>query len=229
MPYLSHNILKKDDAEVGTSSLILFITMIIIATVAFSSLMASTSVLQKSVDIAAKESKQRVSSAIYIDEVVGFRSKNNDTSELSASIQRIDLYLSLSASSQPIDMSQTKFLVRSKSNSAIFGYDVTGGQTKADSVYFIMEAIADTDDSMNATVPSMSYGDIVRIVISTADNSYCADALADVDLCSPTGLRVQPYDDVSITVIPEKGIENSVSFNVPSTMGSFQYIIFKEE
>lgn len=229
MPYISHNIIKKDAAEVGTSSLILFIAIIIIATVAFSSLMSSTGVLQKSVDIAAKESKQRITNTMYLDDIVGFRSKNVGTGELSASIQRIDLYISLSPSDSFIDMSQTKILVRSKSNSVIFGYNTAGGQTEADSVYFIIEAIADSDGSMNSTVSSMNYGDIVRIVVSTADNSYCGDVLADVDLCSPTGLRMQPYDDVSIMVIPEKGIENTISFNVPSTLGSFQYIVLKGE
>jgi len=228
MPYLSHTLIKKDAAEAGISSLIIFIVMIIIATAAFSSLMASTGKLQQNLDVTAKESHSKVTTAIYIDDVVGFRSKNANTSELSKSIQRIDLYISLSASSPAIDLSQTKIRVNSKSNSAIFGYNTTGVQTKADGVYFIMETIADSDGSINNTVPSMNYGDIVRIVISTADNSYQSDVLDDVDLGLPTGLKVQPYDAVSITIIPEIGFENTVSFNVPSTLGSFQYIMFKE-
>lgn len=230
MAYTSHSIIKQDKAEVGTGTLILFIATIIIATVAFGALMASTSVLQTSMEITAKESKQKLTTAVYLDDVVGWRSKNNDTGTLSDSIQRIDLYVSVSAASQPIDMSQTKVVVLASTKSVIFGYNAEVEQTKADNVYFIMESMQDSDGSMNGTVPVMNYGDIVRIVVSTADNRYCTDnTLADVDLCSPVGFVVEPYDAISIELVPEKGIGNFVSFSAPATLGSSQYIMLKEE
>ena len=229
MAYTSHSIIKQDKAEVGTGTLILFIATIIIATVAFGALMASTSVLQSSMEITAKESKQKLTTAVYLDDVVGWRAKHNDTGALSDSIQRIDLYVSVSAASQPIDMSQTKVVVLASAKSAIYGYNAEVEQTKADNVYFIMETMQDSDGSMSGTVPVMNYGDIVRIVVSTADNRYCTDnTLADVDLCSPVGFVVEPYDAISIEIVPEKGIGNFVSFSVPTTLGSSQYIMLKE-
>lgn len=230
MAYTSHSIIKQDKAEVGTGTLILFIATIIIATVAFGTLMASTGVLQKNMEMTAKESKQKLTTAVYLDDVVGWRSKNNDTGEFSDSIQRIDLYTSVSAASQPIDMSQTKVIVLASTKSVIFGYNAEVEQTKADNVYFIMKTMQDSDGSMNGTVPVMNYGDIVRIVVSTADNRYCTDnTLADVDLCLPVGFVVEPYDTISVELVPEKGIGNFVSFSVPATLGSSQYIMLKEE
>ena len=92
---------RRDSAEVGVGTLIIFIAMVLVAAVAAAVIIGTSGSLQQRAQATGKEATQEVSSNLQI---VGMYGQRNTTAD---NIFNVRAYLTLSAGSQPIDLNQT--------------------------------------------------------------------------------------------------------------------------
>ena len=90
----------RDNAEVGVGTLIVFIAMVLVAAVAAAVIIGTSGTLQQRAQQTGREAITEVSSNMHVVSIYGFR---NDTS---TDIYDLKIYLTLSAGSQPVDLSQ---------------------------------------------------------------------------------------------------------------------------
>jgi len=104
--------LRRDEAEVGVGTLIIFIAMVLVAAVAAAVIIGTSGSLQQRAQATGKEATAEVSSNMN---VVGMYGQRNNTG---SNLWNLHVYMTLSAGSVPIDLNQT--IVRYGDGSADF-------------------------------------------------------------------------------------------------------------
>lgn len=92
---------RRDNAEVGVGTLIIFIAMVLVAAVAAAVIIGTSSSLQQRAQQTGKEATADVSSNIRVNNVYGIRTTTADD------ISTVRLLLTLAAGSQPVDLGET--------------------------------------------------------------------------------------------------------------------------
>lgn len=108
--------IRKDRAEVGVGTLIVFIAMVLVAAVAAAVLINTTGTLQQRAQATGKEATQEVASNLKAQAVYGHR---NDTT--TSKVHKVVMAVELSAGAVSIDL--TKLIVRMSDGSATWNYD----------------------------------------------------------------------------------------------------------
>ncbi|MDG6243193.1 MAG: flagellin [Methanolobus sp.] len=181
-------------AQVGIGTLIIFIAMVLIASVAASVLMQTSSVLQQQAHSTGKQATQEVSSNLVIKNIEGVRSMTG-SNNMSGNISLLKVRVGLNVGSSPIDLNQlivsisdgtsTNDLIYAN-NERIYGnvmanfsasstYDVnlahllTGTQADPGAngrYFFTAQKIRDDDLSFSQITPIINSGDLVTIYVS---------------------------------------------------------------
>ena len=112
---------KNNKAQVGIGTLIIFIAMVLIAAVAASVLLQTSGVLQQKAQATGKEASKEVSSNLRIEEIMGIRAKNSSL-DMSATLDMLEIVLTLNTASEPVDLGQVIL-------------SITDGSTTNDLVY----------------------------------------------------------------------------------------------
>ncbi len=202
------NIIEKEDGgAIGIGAMIVFIAMVLVAGIAASVLIQTSSNLQMQALSTGQETIAQVSSGLKIEGISGHNT--------SGEIDLLAIEITPLSGSPDIDLSQAvielsdsnnKFIVRygdaltniSSVNGSIFEVTDFGDATTFDII-----VLQDADDSCLEATPVVNFGDHVVIAINAS---------------AVFGSSVPPRQDVFGLIIPEEGAFGVIGFTVPSAV-----------
>ena len=197
---------KKGASGIGT--LIVFIAMVLVAAVAASVLINTSGFLQQKASTTGKESTEQVASGLQVVGVTGTKSAlgNQD-------IELLAIYVTPSAGSSAIDLTQTKLFLEYNGYSCSLNYssklnltagnaNVFGNVGNADNTSFMIASLQDADDSVSDSAV-INKGDTVAFLV----NASAAFATT----------QIPERKVISGKIIPEFGAPGIISFTTPAS------------
>ncbi|NJD76793.1 MAG: flagellin [Candidatus Methanoperedens sp.] len=159
----NRNCLKNNESgDIGVGTLIIFISMVLVAAVAAAVLIYTTGALQQKATKTSKEATQQISSNIIVDQVLGNRT---DTSgSVNDSIQSLIIRIKPDVGTTSIDLRQVIITIMDKD----YKYDLNYSSSGTGSRMFTASAVRDEDGSFNVSTPVLNSGDLVAITINPA-------------------------------------------------------------
>lgn len=183
--------------QVGVGTLIIFLAMILIASVAAGVLIHTSGVLQQKAQTTGIQASEEISSNLEIIGIEGIRAMNN-SSDMSDSIDLLKIKTGLNVGSSEVDLSTlvisisdglvTNDLVYG-SNTMLYGSEMDGftGDVRTGNLaellnnthefagpniaaFFTVERMRDEDNSLAASTPVLNSGDIAIIYIGTVSS-----------------------------------------------------------
>jgi archaeal flagellin N-terminal-like domain len=186
-------------AQVGIGTLIIFIAMVLIATVAASVLIQTSGILQQQAQSTGKQATQEVSSNLVIKNIEGTRAKNNAT-DMASNISLLKIRVGLNVGSSPVDLNQLIVSITDGANTndllyanndkthdygmSNFSSDATAATANLEALlkdtqttpgdnakyFFTVQKVRDEDMSFNQGNPIMNTGDLAIIYVSTVSD-----------------------------------------------------------
>ncbi|MCS3924565.1 archaellin/type IV pilin N-terminal domain-containing protein [Methanosalsum natronophilum] len=240
---------KNTDAQIGIGTLIIFIAMILIASIAAAVMIQTSGILQEQAAQTGRQATQEVSSNILIRNIEGYRA--NDTGGQggpSDTIDMIKINAGLHVGTSEIDISQTIITVSDGSrtntlvyagNERIFGTTMEGFDTDHSTnlelllngttndgpnskLFFTANPHRDEDGSFSQSDPLMSKGDLISLYVATVsrDASGYTSLYSYDDLeLKSSDLKLNPRTRMSIVISSEYGPDVSARFYTPSAYG----------
>lgn len=204
------NMIKKEDiGAIGIGAMIVFIAMVLVAGIAASVLIQTSSNLQMQALETGQETIAQVSSGLKIDGISGHNT-SGEIDLLAIEITPLSGSPDIDLSQAVIELSDTnnKFIVRygdaltniSSVNGSIFEVTDFGDATTFDII-----VLQDADDSCLEATPVINFGDHVVIAINAS---------------AVFGSSVSPRQDVFGLIIPEEGAFGVIGFTVPPDVTS---------
>lgn len=170
-PISRRRFIRRDDAEVGVGTLIVFIAMVLVAAVAAAVIIGTSGTLQQRAVSTGKEATTEVTSNL---KVVGLEGERNSTSE---GIYVVTLHLQLSAGAQDIDLDDV--LMRYGDGETVRNYATAGAYT------FTLEWIRG-----NGGDNVMEAGDLVELTFTIVDEELPPRSDFEILLVPGTGAEV---------------------------------------
>ncbi len=173
---------NKDVGSIGIGAMIVFIAMVLVAGIAASVLIQTSTTLESQAMATGQETTDEVASGIGIFGVLGYAASDSDLSKLAIGVRPragsdgIDLsevYVEISDSSTKIVMNYTTAYYLKPTgqddifSAAVFPNDGGEGTNNTDASRFGLLVIEDADNSLSAATPVMNRGDKVYICINT--------------------------------------------------------------
>jgi flagellin FlaB len=203
----------KDAGSIGIGAMIIFIAMVLVAGIAASVLIQTSTRLESQALRTGESTIGEVASGILIQAIDGHNS--------SGAIDRIAIEIVPRAGSPDIDLSETvieisdsnnKYLIEygdaltnfSEINGTIFSDDVdSDAWTGAGATTFGIIVLQDADGSCKEATPVVNFGDHVILAVNTN---------------TVFGASIEPRIDVFGSVIPEEGSIGVIGFTVPASI-----------
>ena len=198
---------RKNIAAIGIGAMIIFIAMVLVAGIAASVLVQTSTTLEMQALKTGSETIDQVASGIMIEGIEGYNS--------SGSIVRLALELKSRAGSPDIDLSTTIVEISDSETKYVLEYDSTtftlsndtNGDIFASGFYpsgskttkFGVIVLQDADDSCTSTNPIINYGDHVILAVDDAFSG------------------ISPRTDVFGQVITEEGSPGIIGFRTPES------------
>ena len=208
MRKLSMELKEKDVGSIGIGAMIVFIAMVLVAGIAASVLISTSTSLEMQALKTGQESIAEVASGIKIEGVEG--------SQASQLITKMAIEIAPRAGSPDVDLGQAILEISDSDNKYVLRYgtacaaatDVNGDlfavTNFGDLDDFDLVVLQDADSSCSATTPIINFGDHVIIAISP-------------DVIFTTNSGIGPRTDVSGMIIVEEGAPGIVGFTTPSS------------
>ena len=202
-----NKIKNKDVGAIGIGALIIFIGMILVAGIAASVLISTSTSLQTQVMSTGTETTYSISSGILVEGVEGYNASGDGT------ITRLAIGIRTRAGSPDCDLRTTIVEISDSENKYVLKYD---------SSVFTLQNNTDAD-IFACTFPSSAITTYGVIVLQDEDGSCTSDtpvlnfgdhivlAIGDVF----TGL--DPRQDVFGYIIPEQGSSGIIAFRTPES------------
>lgn len=200
------SLFNSKEASIGVGSLIIFISMILVAGVVASVLIQTMNGLQQQALKTGQETIADVSNGLKITHISGYSN--------SSKITDIAVFVSTTAGSDSIDLSNSFISLSDSSTRVILNYEkncfsssVSNGlfqtidSSNISNSSFGLIILRDIDGSCNSDNPVINNNDLVAVMINT---TAC---FSGVD----NNVEVQGY------VIPEQGMRGVISFDTPSS------------
>ncbi len=157
---------NNDSGDVGVGTLIIFISMVLVAAVAAAVLIYTTGALQQKATKTSKEATQQISSNIIVDQVLGNRTDTGGA--VNDSIQSLIIRIKPDVGTTSIDLRQVIITIMDKDYKYDLNYSSTGtGGTRI----FTASAVRDEDGSFNVSTPVLNSGDLAAITVSQSSIS----------------------------------------------------------
>jgi len=192
---------RRDRAEVGVGTLIVFIAMVLVAAVAAAVLINTTGTLQQRAQQTGADATREVSSNLKVVNVYGDRGATTTDN-----LHVFTVLAELSAGALPMDLEQ--LIVRFSNGATSINYEWAAAHANTSgSERFEIECIrgdcGDSDQVMEA-------GDLVQITFSV-----------------PSTASVAPRSSISVSLIPETGSAVPADFKTPATYGGNKEITLR--
>jgi archaeal flagellin FlaB len=186
---------KNDKAEVGIGTMIVFIATILVAAVAAGVLINTSQKLQDKSTRTGDEATASVGTSIEIQHVYGFVD--------AADIDYLDIYITLSAGSSPVDLEDVVMQLKTGSAHTTYVYEdnnlIAAGPAGDEFV------VLESDGVTAATNRVLQPGELLLLRVG------------DTSTVAGTPLNFGEDLSVSLTLIPEEGLTSEVSFQTPKT------------
>jgi len=208
MRKLGMRLKEKDVGSIGIGAMIVFIAMVLVAGIAASVLISTSTSLEMQALKTGQESIAEVASGIKIEGVEG--------SQASQLITKMAIEIAPRAGSPDVDLSQAIIEISDSSNKYVLRYgnslaaasavngNLFGVSNFGDLDDFDIVVLQDADSSCGATTPIINFGDHVVLAISP-----------DVIFTSNSGIG--PRTDVAGMVVVEEGAPGILGFTTPSS------------
>jgi len=203
---------KKDErGETGIGTMIIFIAMVLVAGIAASVLIQTSSRLESQAMATGEETTAEVATGVSVEGVQGYAVTTEDIKYLAIEIRP-------RSGSNEIDLSETLVTLSNSSSQLILTYnssvftakaDINGNLFAAasydglDANQFGIIVCEDADGSCTATTPVINRGDKIIITVNAGDT----------DGFNQIGERIDLYG----SVIPEEGSPGIIAFRTPSS------------
>jgi flagellin FlaB len=214
MRNLFRNLRKKDFGSIGIGAMIVFIAMVLVAGIAASVLIQTSTKLESQAMATGHETTDEVSSGIAIFDIEGYADTSSD-----GDLSKLAIMVRARAGTDGVDLSQTYVELADTDKKVILNYTTTyyaepDGQADIFSASVFPEAGAglpgsqygilvmeDADNSLTQTTPVLNRGDKVFLCINvTGTHSDIAERI-----------------DVWGLVVPELGSPGVISFRTPAS------------
>ncbi len=185
-----------DSGDVGVGTLIIFISMVLVAAVAAAVLIYTTGALQQKATKTSKEATQQISSNIIVEKVMGDRGVS-----LNATLDTLLIRIKPDVGTTSIDLRQVIITVMDKD----YRYDLNyGGNYSA-------IAVRDEDQSFNASTPVLNSGDLVEIQINNS-------------ISGMSQIQLQPRKTFWLSLNQETGQAVNLEITTPNSYGVYRYV-----
>jgi flagellin FlaB len=198
---------KKELGAIGIGAMIVFIAMVLVAGIAASVLIQTSSKLEHQAMISGQETIAEVSTGIAVTQIEGYNATGAN------SISELAVHVRPRAGSSDIDLAETVLEISDSSTKNLFVYDSVGfadtdainGDLFALTAFdgggtdFRIVVLEDADDSVSSTNPVINKGDHVVLCVSV-DTAFGG---------------LSPRTDIFGQVIPEEGSPGVISFTTP--------------
>jgi len=206
---ISRILKEKDIGSIGIGAMIVFIAMVLVAGIAASVLIQTSTKLEAQAMTTGRETTKEVSSGLSVVNIEGYNQ--------SGVIVRIAIMVRPRAGSTDIDLTETVIELSDSVTENFLTYDdttytdtdyidgdiFTAGNYTSDAIHFSIIVLEDADNSCTgANSAVINSGDYVILGVNTAQ-------------CFAPGLS--PRDDIWGTIIPEIGSPGVISFSCPSS------------
>ncbi|HEC81370.1 MAG TPA: flagellin [Thermoplasmatales archaeon] len=207
---------RKNVGAIGIGAMIVFIAMVLVAGIAASVLIQTSSRLETQALATGSETTEEVAGGIAIDDIAG---------HVDTDIDMLAITVRVRAGSPDIDLNHTIIELSNGSKKVILSYDYadahhfnssidsdadlfgTGNISDLTNEEFGIIVLSDPDSSLSRYTPVINHGDKVVLTV-------------DTDACfSKLGERT----DVLGMVIPEIGAPGMISFTTPSSYSDTVY------
>ena len=200
---------EKDIGSIGIGAMIVFIAMVLVAGIAASVLIQTSTQLEAQAMTTGRETTKEVSSGLSVVNIEGYN--------VSGYIVRIAVIVRPRAGSADIDLAEAVIEISDSVTKNFLTYDdatytdtdfidgdlFTEDNYTSDAIHFSIIVLEDADDSCSGAGSAViNSGDYVILGINTS-------------LCFPPGLS--PRADIWGTVIPEIGSPGVISFKCPAS------------
>jgi len=197
---------KNKIGSIGIGAMIVFISMVLVAGIAASVLITTSTNLEMQALKTGQENIAEVASGIKVESVEGYNS--------SGKITKLAIEVATRAGSPDVDLGQSIVEISDSSNKYILRYggsvaaatDINGDlfaiSDFGDDDNFDIIVVQDADSSCSATNPIINFGDHVMLALDTSN------------VFSP---GISPSTDVSATIIPEVGAPGILGFTTQSS------------
>ena len=200
----------KDIGAIGIGAMIVFIAMVLVAGIAASVLIQTSTKLETQAMASGQETIREVATGISVDDVYGHIASN--------AVDLLAVVVRPRAGSASIDLSTTVIEISDSSTTNVLVYDgdpftdrgdINGDMFQAadypaSATEFTVIVLEDADGSVTSTTPTINQGDHVILGINT---DQCFSSLAT---------RV----DVSGMIIVEEGSPGIIGFTTPASYGT---------
>lgn len=189
---LNHN----DSGDVGVGTLIIFISMVLVAAVAAAVLIYTTGALQQKATKTSKEATQQISSNLIVEKVMGDRGAG-----LNSTLDTLLVRIKPDVGTTSIDLRQVIVTVMDST----YRYDLNYGTN------YSAVAVRDEDKSFNVSTPVLNSGDLVEVQINNS-----ASGMSSISL--------QPRKTFWLSLNQETGQAVNLEITTPNSYGVYRYV-----
>ena len=206
MKNLFKKLKKEDVGSIGIGAMIVFIAMVLVAGIAASVLISTSTSLEMQALKTGRETIADVASGIKVEGVEGYQA--------SQLITKIAVEVASRAGSPDVDLSQAVVEISDSSNKYVLRYgndlaaatavngDLFAVSNFGSAIDWDIVVLQDADSSLTATTPILNFGDHVVLALDTS-------------LVFSSNSGIGPRTDVSGMVIVEEGAPGVISFTAP--------------
>jgi archaeal flagellin FlaB len=190
---------RKDQAQVGIGTMIVFIATVLVAAIAAGVLIDTSGKLQERSAKTGQDATEQVASNLNVESVIGRR--NTTTAD---GLKYLYIYVSLAPGAKEVDLNELKIQVQNKTLLRTLSYVQ---EASPDAGEFSATAVRDADSSFSVAKPVMSQGDLVNITVH-------------LDTANGINMELTVRDQVSLVFLPEVGNKIVYGFSTPPSYGT---------
>jgi flagellin FlaB len=190
-------------AELGISTMIIFIAMVLVAAVAATLLISMAYEIQQQAQETGRVALQDVSTGFRVIGMVGDRTENGTgATPYTSNIEVLEIKVALDSGSPRINMSQVIIEVTDGTVEATLNYSsAPNASTLADPASeYAVEMLRDPDHQYTSDAPLASSGSILKIYINAA----------------MIGMNLSTQAQVDMRIIPKHGVPTYEYFETPA-------------
>ncbi len=185
-----------DSGDVGVGTLIIFISMVLVAAVAAAVLIYTTGALQQKATKTSKDATNQISSNMIVEKVMGDRG-----AALNNTIDTLLVRIKPDVGTTSIDLRQVIITVMDSTNR----YDLSYGTN------YSAIAVRDEEQAFNASTPVLTAGSLIEIQINNS-----ATGLGSISL--------QPRKTFWLSLNQETGQAVNLEITTPNSYGVYRYV-----